>query len=91
MGGLYGRAGRLTAHNGGFRPGQEELGACVDHDECIDANPCGEHGKCNAQGDLIALGSPPACTCNRGYEGETCQTDIDEVTPCNMRCFPATF
>ena len=43
---LYGRAGRLTAKNGGFRPGQSEYkadGACLGQCDCGPANPCAEY------------------------------------------------
>ena len=43
MGLLYGRAGRLTAENGGFRPGQDEKKReCIEEDGLLEFNRSGE-------------------------------------------------
>ncbi|XP_052809439.1 neurogenic locus notch homolog protein 1-like [Mya arenaria] len=51
--------------------------ACQETDECA-SNPCNNGGMCN---DAI---NGFTCTCEAGFEGTTCQTDINECasTPC---------
>ena len=40
MGFLYGRAGRFTAQNGGFRPGQGLAGAALDPEDALVLAAC---------------------------------------------------
>ena len=46
---------------------------CVDINECTNANTCPMNGICqNSEGGH-------SCSCNNGYEGETC-SDVDECS-----------
>jgi hypothetical protein len=66
MGLLYGRAGRLTAQNGGFRPGQVPPLVCPNDEDCSSCKEtmfCSDRGTCRADG---------ACECDLGSSGLFC-------------------
>ena len=49
----------------------DENNACVDIDDCA-SDPCQNGGTCTDKVNAFS------CACASGYEGDTCETDIDE-------------
>ena len=45
---------------------ESKVDTTSDHSAC----DCGDNGSC------VRLGGPPTCVCNRGWEGERCETDV---------------